>query len=130
MAHHFEFDFRNRILLVVLEGEVRGEEMVSINDDIRKHVESFHPLAGISDFTDITKFNVPSHSMRTAALEPSPYPEETPRYIVAPSDYLFGMARMYEMIADRPEGKLRVVRTREEALAEIGVRDGKFEPLG
>ena len=130
MAHRFEFDFRNRILLVVLDGDVDGAELVAINDDIRKHVESFHPLAGISDFTDIKAFDVPSHSLRTAALEPSPYPEETPRYIVAPSDYLFGMARMYEMIADRPEGKLRVVRKREEALAEIGVRDGKFERLG
>ena len=128
MAHRFEFDFRNRILLVVLEGDVDGAEMVSINDDIRKHVESFHPLSGISDFSDIKKFDVPSHSMRTAALEPSPYPEETPRYIVAPTDYLFGMARMYELVSNRP--KLRVLRTRAEALGEIGVKDVKFERLG
>jgi hypothetical protein len=128
VAHRFEFDFRNRILLVVLEGDVDGAEMVSINGDIRRHVESFHPLAGISDFTDIRKFDVPSHSMRTAALEPSPYPEETPRYIVAPSDYLFGMGRMYELVSNRP--KLRVVRTRAEALEEIGVKDAKFERLG
>lgn len=127
MAHRFEFDYRNRILLVLLEGDVDGAELVGMNDDIRTHVESFHPLAGISDFTDIKNFDVPSHSLRTAALEPSPYPEETPRYIVAPTDYLFGMARMYELVSNRP--KLHVVRTRAEALAEIGVKDAKFERL-
>ena len=128
MAHRFEFDFRNRILLVVLEGDVDGAEMVGINGDIRKHVESFLPLTGISDFTGIQKFDVPTHSMRTAALAPSPYPEETPRYIVAPTDYLFGMARMYELVSNRP--KLRVVRTLAEALADVAVKDAKFERLG
>ena len=129
LPHHFEFDFRQRILLVVLEGEVRGEEFTSINDDIRKHVESFQPVGGISDFSAVKNLDVSSHSLRTAAFEPSPYPEETPRFIVAPTDYLFGMARMYEMIADRPMGKLRVVRSREEALALLGVKDLKFERI-
>ena len=125
MAHHFEFDFRQRILLVVLEGEVQGEEFAGINQDIRKQVESFHPLAGISDFTAVEQFNVPTHSLRAAASEPSPYPEEIPRFIVASTDYLFGMARMYEMLANR--GTLRVVRTRDEALAGLGVKEAKFE---
>jgi len=38
--------------------------------------------------------------------------------------------RMYEMIADRPRGKLRLVRTRDEVLAEVGVLEWKFERLG
>jgi hypothetical protein len=62
-------------------------------------------------------------------LQPSPYPEATPRFIVAPTDYLFGMGRMYEMIANRPQEKLRVVRTREEAFAILGVQDARFERL-
>jgi hypothetical protein len=130
VAHYFEFDFRNRILLVVLEGEVESKEITSVNDDIRKHVESFSPLGGISDFTEVKSFKVPSHAMRAAALEPSPYPEETPRFIVAPTDYLFGMARMYELIANRPGGKLRVVRSRQEALAALGVKEPRFERVG
>jgi|SRR5579859_871383 len=129
MAHHFEFDFRQRILLVVLEGEVRGDDFTRTNDDIRRHVESLQPVGGISDFSAVTKFDVSSHSVRKAAFEPSPYPEELPRFIVAPTDYLFGMARMYEMIANRPMQKLRVVRTREEALAALGAKDLKFERI-
>ena len=74
-------------------------------------------------------FDVSSQALRTAALQPSPYPDETPRFIVAPSDYLFGMARMYQILANRPGEKLRVVRKRKEALAAVGARDPKFERL-
>jgi hypothetical protein len=129
MAHHFEFDAENKILLLVLEGEVEGHEIREGNKEIRKHVERLKPVAGISDFTGITKFNVTSDLMRSAALQPSPYQEETPRFIVAPTDYLFGMARMYELVADRPKAMLKVLRTREAALAALGVKNAKFEPV-
>lgn len=127
MAHHFEFDSENKILLVLLEGEVNGYEIQEGNGWIRKYADQLKPVAGISDFTAVTKFNVSSDQMRSAALQPSPYPEDTPRFIVAPTDYLFGMARMYELVADRPKAALKVVRTREAALAALGVKNAKFE---
>jgi hypothetical protein len=129
MAYHFEFDSEHRILLAVLEGDVEGTEIERINDDIRAHVARMKPFAGISDFAAVKEFNVPSQSMRAAALQPSPYPPETPRYIIAPTDFLFGMARMYEIFANRPHDKLHVVRSWDEALAAVGVKDAKFERL-
>ena len=127
MAHHFEFDLENKILLVVMEGEVDGREIQESNARIREHVEKLKPVAGIGDFTAVTKLTVSSSVLRSTALQPSPYPDETPRFIVAPTDYLFGMARMYELVADRPQAALRVVRTREAALAELGVKNARFE---
>lgn len=129
MPYHFEFDSVHRILLVVLEGEIHGMEIEHINNDIRVHVQQLNPAAGISDFSPVTNFDVASFSLRSAALQPSPYPETTTRFIVAPTDYLFGMARMYEMIANRPMEKLRVVRSLKEALAILGVQDVKFDRL-
>ncbi len=127
MAHHFEFDSENKILLMVMEGEVDSREIQESNDRIRKYVEQLKPSAGIGDFTAVTKLTVSSSVVRSAALQASPYPEETPRFIVAPTDYVFGMARMYELVADRPNAALKVVRTREAALAELGVKDARFE---
>jgi hypothetical protein len=129
MAHHFEFDHEHRILLVVLEDDVSSQEITTINNDILLHVERMNPVAGISDFTKVKSFNVSGQTLRTAALQPSPYPEKTPRFIVAPVDYLFGMGRMYELIANRPLAKLQVVRSREEALAAVGVKGVKFERI-
>jgi hypothetical protein len=88
------------------------------------------PAAGISDLTGVTNFNVPGEIMRSAALQPSPFPPETPRFIVAPTDFLYGMSRMYELVADRAQGKLQVVRSREEALSALGILNPKFESIG
>lgn len=129
MPVHFEFDPEHRILLVVAEGDVQDAEILTINDLIGEQVNRLHPFAGISDLSSVTTFNVSSQAMRTAALQPSPYPEETPRFIVAPHDYLFGMARMYELVGNRTRANLRVVRRREEALAMLGVQNPKFEPV-
>ena len=129
MAHHFEFDSDHRVLLLVLEGDVDGSEIGNVNNEIKAHVTRLKPASGISDFTAVRTLNVSAESMRRAALEPSPYPPETPRFIVAPTDFLFGMARMYELVANRPNENLKVVRTREEVLAAVGVRNPKFERL-
>lgn len=127
MPHHFEFDSEHKILRLVLEGDIKGGEYSGLTAELREQVRRMQPLAGITDGGSITNFDVTSQALRSAALEGSPYPPETPRYIVAPSDYLFGLARMYELIGNHSEGRLQVVRTMGEALVELGAANSKFE---
>ena len=129
MPHHFEFDFAHRILLTFLEGEIQGPELETIDQDMRARIVRVQPAAGISDLSGVTNFNVPGEILRAAALHPPPFPPETPRFIVAPTDVLYGMSRMYELVADRLHGMLQVVRTREEALSALGISNPKFEPI-
>jgi hypothetical protein len=112
-----------------MKGDVQGEEIAVVSAEIRAQVSRLRPAAGISDFSAVENFNVSAQAMRTAAVQPSPYPSEIPRYIVAPTDFLFGMARMYEQVADRPDSKLQVVRRMEDALAGLGAADAKFEAV-
>ncbi len=130
MPHRFEFDFQHKILLTIMEGEIEGAEIQTIDEDMRARIVRMQPAVGISDLTGVTNFNVPGEIMRSAALRRPPFPPETPRFIVAPTDVLYGMSRMYELVADRPHGKLQVVRTREEALSTLGIPNPKFEPIG
>jgi hypothetical protein len=125
---HFEFDSENKILLLVVEGDVSDDEIVSANDRIARHVNLLHPKAGISDLSGARSFNVSSKAMRIAASQHAPYPEETLWFIVAAVDHVFGMARMYEMVGSRIH--LKVVHTRQEALAALGVVNSAFEPVG
>lgn len=127
MPHHFEFDFEHKILRLVLEGDMEGEEFLRLNAEIRMYAERLRPLAGIADAAAIERFNVSSQALRSAALQGSPYPTTTPRYIIAPTDYLFGLARMYELVGSHSEGRFHVVRKLEEALADLGVAQTKFE---
>jgi hypothetical protein len=129
MPHHFEFDFEHKILLTVMEGEIQGMEISTIDQAMRARIVRMQPAAGISDLSGVTNVNVPGPIMRSAALQPAPFPSETPRFIVAPTDVLYGMARMYELVADRPHGKLQVVRDRQEALSALGVSNAKFDPI-
>jgi hypothetical protein len=127
MAHHFEFDAKHKILRLMLEGDLEPEDYLGLNAAIHMHAVRLHAVAGITDATPLVNFNITTQVLRTVALQGSPYPPGTPRYIVAPSDYLFGLARMYELIGNHSEGKLQVVRKLQEALADLGVTNAKFE---
>ncbi len=129
MPHHFEFDHAQRVLLVVVEGEINDAEIMAIDEEMREQIARMQPAAGISDLSGVSAFSVSAQVMRSVALQDAPYPQETPRFIVAPTDVLYGMSRMYELVADRPRGMLQVVRNREEAFAQLGASNLKFEVL-
>ena len=129
MPYHFEFDAEHRVLLVVLEGDVADRDLLTGVEGIRARAAQLNPVAGITDFPSITAFSASGQSVRAAAAPPDPYPPGTPRFVVAPVDYLFGIARMYELVANRPNAKLKVVRSREEVFAVLGIQNPKFERL-
>ena len=129
MPYHFEFDADHRILLVVLEGDVQDHDMLSGVGAIRDRVSQLNPVAGITDLSAVTAFSASGQSVRAAAALPDPYLPNTPRFLIAPVDYLFGIARMYEIVANRPNAALKVVRNRDEAYAILGIANPKFERL-
>lgn len=96
MVFRFEFDDGHKILLVLAEGEIRKADVLSIHGVIATYVEPLHPAAGITDLAAVTRFDVSSEVLRTAAHQ-APYLQGTQRFIVAPEDRLFGMARIYEL---------------------------------
>ena len=130
MPYHFEFDQTHKILLIVLSGEYTDEEQLSINADIRRHAMALKPVAGIGDMSGITSCLVTPASVQIAARESSPYEAGVKRFLVAPGDRVFGMSRMYQMTAkEKSRAAMRIVRTRDEALEELGITDAEFEPV-
>ena len=129
MPYHFEFDAENKILLVVPEGEIVAQDVANFNDDIRRRASELKPVGAIIDCSAVTGFNLPGEVLRKAAQPPAPFPADTPRFVVAPTDFLFGMARMFELAAARPKEMLKVVRSMEEALARLGVQNPRFTRL-
>lgn len=53
-----------------------------------------------------------------------------PRVIVAPTQELFGLSRMFQIAGEEKRPRLTVVRTLEEAYAKLGLQAARFEPLG
>jgi hypothetical protein len=91
--------------------------------DLREHLvalladERFYPMMPeLVDLTDVTDVSVTSAMVEASArwLLHSPLAR---RAIVAPTDVLFGLSRMYQLYRDDLSGDtLKVFRTRERAL--------------
>jgi hypothetical protein len=130
MPYHFEFDKKNRILLIVCTGIYSDEDQLTINTEIRKRATELDVLAGIGDMSAITSCTVSSASVQIVAREASPYSPQTRRFVVAPADHVYGIARMYKSTAqEKTRAQLEIVRSREEALEALGAPDAVFEPV-
>jgi hypothetical protein len=130
MPYHFEFDREYRILLVVAEGEFGDADQLGIIDAIKSHAVGLNVAAGIGDYSQLDSYTASAAAVQAAARMPSPYPPSTPRFLVAPHTHVFGASRMYQTIGDESRAKLRVVRSRAEALEALGVANPAFERIG
>jgi hypothetical protein len=63
------------------------------------------------------------------ATMPPVYSPGVPRFAIAPSDYMYGMFRMFQMLGEKNRPDLQVVRTREKAYKILGFRGVNFERI-
>jgi hypothetical protein len=129
MPGHFEFDFKHKILLVISEGAITDADVQTVKRAVAEHANRLHPAAVIADLSLVSKFDVSAEVLRSAARQPSPHVDAIPSFIVAPQEYLFGMARMYEQVGSGKRPNLKAFHTRHEALAALGIADPEFEPV-
>jgi hypothetical protein len=95
--------------------------------DLREHLRTlmaddrFDPMMPeLVDLTDVTDVSVTSAMVEASARWLLHAPRAR-RAIVAPTDVLFGLSRMYQLYRDDLSGDtLRVFRTREQALEWLG----------
>jgi hypothetical protein len=130
MAHRLEFDFQHRILLILHEGTVLGREIEKLGDQLKPRLGILNPSAAISDFSRATAVDIDSHMVRHLAMkDAASCLRMLRRFIVAPREHQFGLARMYEICAYPPFVDLRIVRSKEEALAFLGIQNPEFQTL-
>ena len=130
MAYSFEFDSTNRILRCRLVERVDDEELTNFYRMAAEYVALTDPHAGITDFSAVTSFEVTAETVRMLAkLTPAMPQTSRPRVIVAASDHIFGMARMFEFEGEATRPNLHVVRTLSEAWAILGIQQPQFGPI-
>ena len=130
MPYYFEFDPENRILRGRFEGQVTDELLKEYYGVAGGYFERTGARAGVTDLSDVTAFEVSPQTIRDlASLPPAILDRELPRFIVAPSQPIFGMARMFELGGQDTRPNLHVVRTMKEVCVILGITDPKFEPI-
>jgi hypothetical protein len=126
MPHHYEFDRQNRLLLAVAYGRVEDSELQELYFGIRKRKDENHALTGILDLTGVTDFDVRSETIRGLANTPPNFEDPALRAVVAPTDFLFGMARMFQLRGAATREQLHIVRSFKEAFVLLGVASPQF----
>jgi len=126
----FEFDSSNRILLVRFEGRLTDDLLKEFYQLAGKYWTATKPRAGIADYSWITGVDASAEMIRRLAnQEPTADVTGCPRIIVAPHNYAFGLARMFQIVGEAKRPLLSIVRTLDEAFAALEVRSPYFEPL-
>ena len=127
---YFEFDSTNRILRAVFSDVVTDEDITMFYPMVTQHSAALDPLAGILDLSAVTSFEVSVQTIRNLAWsDPAmPHPER-PRFIVAESSHIFGMARMFAFEGESTRPNLHVVRSAREAWVILGIREPQFNPV-
>ena len=130
MPYYFEFDPENRILRARFEGPVNDELLKEYYGLAGEYFARTAARAAITDLSAVTSLEASPQLIRElASSPPAILDREFPRFVVAASPPIFGMARMFELEGQDTRPNLHVVRTMKQVCVILGVLDPKFEPI-
>jgi hypothetical protein len=123
-------DRSQKVLNVAIGGALTDGAMSDIEAAIRAFLKVEGPHRRIMDLSAVTSIDI-EHALLVSRATNVPVPlSETPaRIYVAPTEYLYGMCRMFTSYqASHGAPPTRVVRSLAEAQALFDLRAPSFEP--
>lgn len=129
MGVFLSVDEAHRVLYIRFEGIVTDEVLLCRYEQVREWVAVHGHCSSISDFSDVTSFDVTSVGVRQLAACAPLVPDEFLRVVVAPQDEAFGMTRMFGIVGSETRNRVDVVRTVADANQVIGVESLDFHPI-
>jgi hypothetical protein len=130
MPYTFDFAPSEGILRCTFDGTVTDTGLEEYCRTATMLVERLQPRAAITDFSPVESFEASSDTvLELARSAPIMTDDTAPRFIVAPSAYIYGMARMFQLVGEHRRAALRVVRSTQEVYAALGVKEPRFEPI-
>jgi hypothetical protein len=131
MAYQFDFDPNWRLLRCCFEGAVSDDELTAFCKEAVEKIAALDPLRELTDFSSVSQFLATPGNIRSLARTAHSLADPTrPRVILAPSDLIFGTARIFELEVEGARPHVYVVRTIEEALAIFGItQEPHYSPI-
>lgn len=129
MAYCFDFASSQGILRCRLEGDITNESLKECYEAAGALAVQIDPKVGIMDFSNANSLNVSAETVRDLANRAPGMPKARPRFLVAPSHSLYGLARMFQQYGNETRPEVYVVRSVDEVYAILGVLEPHFEPV-
>ena len=116
MAADYEIDKERRLVISTASGAFTRADVLAHREKLFNDPEYDPSFSQVIDFTPVTQFWIEPKELQSLA-QTMVFSANSRRAIVAPSDLIFGFARMYEILRDSAgETGIRVFRDRDEAL--------------
>ena len=130
MPYSCEVDEQRRIILVKFTERLTDEAMREYYEQGRGLYAALPaPAAMIYDLSAVTALEMSSDTVHAIAKSAPHFADPVARFIVAPRDHVFGMARMFQSLGEPSRQNLQVVRSLKEVYRQLGVSEPAFEPL-
>ena len=125
----FEYDASQKVLAVQVTGPATDASFKACYANAARYIEGREVRGFIIDLSSLGKLDVSAAGIRqVSSLEPV-LPDPAVRYVIAPQDHIFGMARMFQIISPKGRERFHVVRTLRAAHDALGVTAQQFERL-
>ena len=129
MGYVLDFDAKNSLLRVSVEGRVTDAILWDAYTTVANYMETHGPCRGLVDVSAVTKFDVSSSAIRELTRRPPAIPKGYMRVFVAPLDSMYGMVRMFQILTELTRPELHVVRSVDEAYRLLRVESPEFSPV-
>jgi hypothetical protein len=124
-----DFDAKDNILRGTIKGPMTGVILLDLYATATKYMASHPPCRGILDLSGVTDFEVSGDAIRQVAAAPPAFPAGYMRVLVIPQIFIYGLARMFQILGEKTRPELQVVRTMDEAYFLLGVESPEFHPV-
>ena len=114
MPRNFTINNVQRIVVSRYAGVMTYRDVIRQWAEIRIHPEYDPSFNYVTDLTGVTEYKITSDEIHQLVNIHDPFGPTSKRIVVAPTDLLFGMVRMYEMSGQLHPG-LHAVRAMDEA---------------
>ncbi len=125
----FEYDASKKVLAVQVTGPATDDSFKACYANAARYVEGREVHSFIIDLTRLGQLSVSAKGIRDVSQSAPLLPDPAVRYVIAPQDHIFGMARMFQIVSPKGRERLHVVRTLSAAHEALGVTASAFERL-
>jgi hypothetical protein len=115
MGVTYRVDVERRLLVVVLAGVVTDRDLDRLSEEVRNDPSVDPAWPVLVDASTLNPSGITAETLRARASVPRPNPVDVA--IVAPTDVVFGLARMFQMVSEGRGNHIEVFRYPGEALA-------------
>jgi hypothetical protein len=124
-----EFDELNKISLTRVGGRLANESLADLYAACQKHSSDTHASVSIVDLSSVSECALSYQFIqRLAERKPAIVDGRHRCFIVAPAGHIYGLCRMFQILAEMTRPLLEVVHTLGEAFAAIAIHAAQFEP--